>query len=180
MTVLPYQLIRSQRKSVSLQVTLQGQIIVRCPLKFPKKEIDRILESKRPWLEEKLALLPTAPEVLTPEALKGLAQAAKVDLSERAARFAPKAGVSYGRITIRAQRGRWGSCSSQGNLSLNCLLMLAPPEVRDYVIVHELCHRLHMDHSNAFWTEVERILPDYRERKQWLKENGTALLLRLP
>ncbi|HAN50208.1 MAG TPA: metal-dependent hydrolase, partial [Lachnospiraceae bacterium] len=85
-------------------------------------------------------------------------------------------GVDYGRITIRHQKTRWGSCSGKGNLNFNCLLMLTPPEVQEYVIVHELCHRKEMNHSYRFWAEVEDVLPDYRVQEQWLKTNGGALI----
>ncbi len=88
-------------------------------------------------------------------------------------------GVDYGRITIRAQRSRGGRCSGRGNLSFNCLLVLTPEKVRDYVVVHELCHRLEMNHSRAFWSQVERVMPDYRVQKAWLKEHGSALIRRL-
>ena len=101
---------------------------------------------------------------------------AKEDLTGRAAYFAPRIGVSYGRISIRHQKTKWGSCSSKGNLNFNCLLMLAPEEVRDYVVVHELCHRKQMNHSEAFWTEVERALPDYRDARKWLKTHGRELM----
>ena len=94
--------------------------------------------------------------------------------------YAPAVGVTYDRITIRSQRTRWGSCSSRGNLNFNCLLMLAPEKVVDYVVVHELCHRKEMNHSPRFWAEVERILPDYRQSKRWLKENGQSLMGQLP
>ena len=88
-------------------------------------------------------------------------------------------GVTYGRITIRSQHTLWGSCSSKGNLNFNCLLMLTPPEVLDYVVVHELCHRKEMNHSARFWAEVEHVLSDYEIRRKWLRENGTALISRL-
>jgi predicted metal-dependent hydrolase len=94
--------------------------------------------------------------------------------------YAPRIGVTYGGITIRNQRTRWGSCSGKGNLNFNCMLMLAPPRVIEYVIVHELCHRKHMDHSPAFWALVERHLPDWQERRGWLKQNGSALLAQMP
>ena len=89
-------------------------------------------------------------------------------------------GVRYGRITIRNQHTRWGSCSAQGNLNFNCLLMLCPEAVRDYVVIHELCHRLELNHSEKFWTEVERVMPDYKIHRKWLKDNGTSLIARLP
>jgi predicted metal-dependent hydrolase len=91
--------------------------------------------------------------------------------------FAPLVGVDYRRITIRSQKTRWGSCSSSGNLNFNCLLLLAPPEVLDYVVVHELCHRKEMNHAPRFWAEVGRVLPDYKKRNKWLKENGSRLML---
>jgi predicted metal-dependent hydrolase len=90
--------------------------------------------------------------------------------------YAEKLGVSYGKITLRQQKTRWGSCAANGNLNFNWLLILAPPEVLDYVVVHELCHRREMNHSQAFWKEVEKILPDYRERQKWLKDNGWRLM----
>ena len=83
------------------------------------------------------------------------------------------------RLTIGKQKTLWGSCTPDGNLSFNCLLMLAPEDVRDYVVVHELCHLKHLNHSHAFWNAVERALPDYRNQKKWLKENGHTLLARL-
>ena len=100
-------------------------------------------------------------------------------IPQRVAHYAAKLGVTYGRITIRNQKTRWGSCSSKGNLNFNCLLMLTPPEVIDYVIVHELCHRKEMNHSARFWTLVASILPDYTEQKRWLREHGGVIIGRL-
>ena len=85
-------------------------------------------------------------------------------------------GVDYGRITIRNQKTRWGSCSSKGNLNFNCLLMLTPPEVIDYVVVHELCHRKEMNHSKDFWREVEKVLPNYLDQVKWLKDEGSNVI----
>ena len=101
-------------------------------------------------------------------------------LPEKVQQFARQMGVTYGRITVRSQRTRWGSCSAKGNLSFNCLLMLCPEEVQDYVVIHELCHRKEMNHSAAFWTEVEKHCPNYRSHRKWLKDNGSALIGRLP
>ena len=88
-------------------------------------------------------------------------------------------GVNYGQVSIRKQKTRWGSCSREGNLSFNCLLMMAPPEVLDYVVVHELSHRLEMNHSSRFWTQVEQVIPDYSKPRKWLNEHGGRLMLRM-
>ncbi|MDE6567167.1 MAG: M48 family metallopeptidase, partial [Lachnospiraceae bacterium] len=93
--------------------------------------------------------------------------------------YARQIGVDYGRITIRNQKTRWGSCSGKGNLNFNCLLMLAPAEIQDYVVVHELCHRREMNHSPRFWAEVAKIMPDYQERRKWLKEHGQEIMRRM-
>ena len=114
--------------------------------------------------------------VLTEEELRELTKQAKRVIPARAAYYAPKVGVTYGRITIRRQRSRWGSCSSKCNLSFNCLLMLTPPEVIDCVVVHELCHRKEMNHSRRFYAEVLRVFPGYREADRWLRENGKLIL----
>ena len=105
-------------------------------------------------------------------------QALKV-IPERVKYYAEKVGVTYGRITIRNQRSRWGSCSSKGNLNFNCLLMLTPPEVIDSVVVHELCHRKELNHSDRFYAEVLRVFPDYWKWDKWLKDNGNMLMMRM-
>ena len=117
-------------------------------------------------------------EKLTEKDIRELADRALVYIPERVKYFAPQVGVSYGRITIRNQKTRWGSCSGKGNLNFNCLLMLTPPEVIDYVVVHELCHRKEMNHSKAFWDQVERILPDYKKSVAYLKKEGSAIMAR--
>lgn len=84
---------------------------------------------------------------------------------------------NYTSITIRDQKSRWGSCSSRGTLSFNYRLIFAPPKVLDYVVVHELCHLTHMNHSKDFWNMVEQIMPDYKIYKTWLREHGQELNL---
>ncbi len=177
---LTYKLIRSARKTISLRITPAGEIEVRCPTRMRRTEVDAFVRSKAAWIEANLAKLPPAEEKLTEEALEDLRRRAKETIPERTAYFAPLVGVSYGNITIRSQKTRWGSCSSKGNLNFNCLLMLTPPEVLDYVVVHELCHRRELNHSARFWAQVERTLPDYRIHRKWLKDNGNALIGRLP
>ncbi len=104
-------------------------------------------------------------------------QAAAEYIPQRVAYYHRFTGGTYQRITIRAQRTRWGSCSSRGTLSFNYRLMLAPPKILDYVVVHELCHLEHIDHSRAFWNAVEQVMPDYRECKKWLREHGSELFV---
>ena len=91
-------------------------------------------------------------------------------ITRRVEYFAPQVGVTYNRIFIKEQKTRWGSCSSLGNLNFNWKLILLDTELLDYVVVHELAHRKQMNHSAAFWSEVEKVLPDYRERRRRLRE----------
>lgn len=177
---MDYTLIRSRRKSLSIEITPCGEILVRAPSRMSRREIQHFVESRRDWIAAHLAKLEPAPEPLSTAELQLLAAGAKETIPPRAAAFAAQLGVSFGRITIRSQKTRWGSCSVQGNLNFNCLLMLAPEAVLDYVIVHELCHRKQMNHSSQFWAEVEQILPDYRDQRRWLKQQGANLLARLP
>lgn len=182
------QIIRSNRKTASIQVWQDQTVKVRVPRSMPEEEIQRIIKEKEPWIRTNLEKMKKRQEQLqeaerntvhlTGAELQTLADQAVKIIPERTAYYAPIVGVTYGRITIRCQKTRWGSCSAKGNLNFNCLLMLAPPEVLDYVVVHELCHRKEMNHSKAFWKEVEKVLPDYREAVQWLKENGGELMRR--
>lgn len=178
MAPISYKLIRSDRRSIGVQITAEG-VVVRAPRRMSDAEIDRFVQSKRDWVETHLAKVPTAQPKFSGEEIHRLADEALKRIPERVRHFAPLVGVSYGGITIRSQHTRWGSCSSKGNLNFNCLLMLTPDHVIDYVVVHELCHRLEMNHSARFWAQVERVLPNYRESLQWLKEHGQELIGRL-
>ena len=178
---MDYKIIRSRRRTLSLQVLPNGQVLVKAPLLLGKKQIDAFVERKTPWLEKQLHRLAER-ENLPPfsaEELAKLKRQAKAVIPERAAYFAQKMGVEFGRISIRSQRTRWGSCSGKRNLNFNCLLMLVPEDVQDYVIVHELCHLQEMNHSPRFWAAVEKVLPDYKIRRKWLKDHGTAIISRL-
>ena len=173
-----YRILRSRRKTVAIHVTASGEVEVRCPVGLPECEVRRFVESKAGWISKQLQK-PKLPQ-LSEEEHKALLRQAKVVLPQRAAHFAALLGVTYGRITIRSQVGRWGSCSGKGNLNFNCLLMLAPESVQDYVVVHELCHRKEMNHSPRFWAEVEKILPEYAACRKWLRDNGSGLIGALP
>lgn len=178
--------IKSNRKTVAIQVNTDLTVTVRAPRRATKKDIERILKEKEPWIRKHIEQMRVkkaqyeSVEVhyLTNEEMKELADKALRYIPERVAYFAQIVGVTYGRITIRNQKTRWGSCSSKGNLNFNCLLMLTPPEVIDYVVVHELCHRKEMNHSKAFWNEVEKVCPNYKESVRWLKESGSQVMQR--
>ena len=178
--------IRSRRRTLALQVKPDGTVEVRAPMLMPKTEIRRFVESHQAWIQKRLqqqAAIKARQDAVAPltePELKQLIKAAREDLTRRCEVWAPRIGVTYGRISIRHQRGRWGSCSAKGNLNFNCLLMLAPESVRDYVVVHELCHCRHLNHSPAFWQAVEQAYPHWKEAKAWLKQNGEALMLRNP
>ena len=176
----PYTICRSRRKTIAISITPEGLVQVRCPLNMKEGDIRRFLEAKTPWVQKHLSAIAARPPEpkLTAGEISTLAEQAKEALPPRVDFYARQLNVTYGRITIRCQRSRWGSCSAKGNLNFNCLLMLSPPQVLDYVIVHELCHRKHMNHSPAFWTEVESILPNYLQPKRWLKDHGPALIAR--
>ena len=178
--MIPYRMIRSDRKTVAIQITPAGEVLLRCPKRMTKREAEAFLESKRSWVEAHLKKCTPIRTALTAEEVKSLARQAAADIPQRVARFAAEMGVSCGRITIRSQRTRWGSCSAKGNLNFNCLLMLCPEEVRDYVVIHELCHRKELNHSPRFWAEVAKVCPDYVRHRNWLKENGGSLIGRLP
>lgn len=104
-------------------------------------------------------------------------KAARDTFEKRVAYFHEITGGNYTSVTIRDQKSRWGSCSSRGTLSFNYRLIFAPPRVLDYVVVHELCHLTHMNHSKDFWNMVATVMPDYKIYKNWLKEHGQELTL---
>ena len=110
------------------------------------------------------------------EALRrGFVDLALKTIPARLRYWAPRLGVSYGRVTLRDQETRWGSCSAKHNLNFNWRIILAPPEVLDYVVIHELCHLLEFNHSPRFWKLVESQMPDYSYWKNWLKQHADDL-----
>lgn len=118
-------------------------------------------------------VLPKAGSVFT----EWYREQARAVISERVKLYAARHGFKYRKIRVTSARTRWGSCSSMGNLNFTWRLVMAPPEVIDYVVVHELAHLRVNNHSKEFWKQVERIMPDYKQRLKWLKENGQKLTL---
>lgn len=173
-----YEIIKSNRRSISIQVKPDGRVIVRAPWFATNRQIDKFVNSKGEWVNKHLIKQrerSLAYKGVSDQELKKLYKKAKQVIPERVAYYAPLVGVDYGRITIRNQKTRWGSCSSKGNLNFNVRLMLTPIEVIDSVVVHELCHRIEMNHSERFYREVYRVYPDYDKWHRWLKKNGPTL-----
>ena len=171
---IEYHLIRSDRRSIGIEVDREGKVTVRTPYSCEKKRIDRFLLEKENWIRQKVKLqkenaMKRQEKREMPEAEKKYYRnLAREVLGARTGYYARKMGVTYGRISIREQKTRWGSCSSEGNLNFNCRLLFVPDRIVDYVVIHELAHRRFMNHSKAFWKEVEKYMPDYKEQKKLL------------
>ena len=183
MTTTPYELIRSRRKTISLEVR-DGRAIVRAPLRESKRRIDAFVSAHEEWLRDKLqksadaASLAESEGTLSEAEINALMDNALEYIPLRTKAIAEELGVTYGKITIGCYKTKWGSCSPNGNLSFNCLLMLTPLEVIDSIVVHELCHRKEMNHSKRFYDAVYAARPDYDRSHKWLRDNGDVLMRR--
>ena len=170
---IPYRVIRSSRRTISVQIAPSGEVLVRCPRRMSNADIRRFVESKSGWIEKHLEKQTAAQlPAFTAEQIQVLARQARQTIPERVAHFAPLVGVTYGRITIRSQHTLWGSCSSKGNLNFNYRLHYLPQELMDYVVVHELSHRIHMNHSRDFWALVGQYDKDYKQHQTELRNIG--------
>lgn len=177
-TIPAFRLVRSRRKSLSVEITREGNVVVRAPDSLSDQVILEFVAEKQAWIRRHQDRMmqrirdawKNPRQHPTPELLKQMTDEARVYIPGRVQYYARRIGVTVGRITIRHQKTRWGSCSSKGNLNFNVMLMAVPEELLDYVVVHELCHRKEMNHSPRFWAWVESVLPDYRDRRRRLKE----------
>ena len=178
-------IIRSNRKTFALQINPREGLIVRVPLRATQEQVEKFINDNKDWIEKHLKAMEerqketASIEKLSMDEIRALADEALKLIPERVKHYAPLLGVKYGRITIRNQRSRWGSCSGRKNLNFNCLLMLTPPEVIDSVVVHELAHLKEMNHSERFYAEVLRVFPDYWKWQDWLKEHGKDIMARM-
>lgn len=176
---------RSKRKSAAIKITADMQIVVFVPLYVSDNEIEKMVISKSKWIDEHMLKVQSTIdergklEKITFEQIKELANQAVEYIPKRVKYYAEKENFVYNKITIKNLVSRWGSCSTKGNLNFNCLLMLTPDYVIDYVVVHELSHLREMNHSEKFWAEVEKIMPDYQRAELWLKQNGGNLISRM-
>lgn len=147
------------------------------PQQTSRAEVERLLAEKRSWIEEqRRRQVPRLGLERLAVSESEARTAARELLSMLAEEEAERVGVAYQRIRIGGQRTLWGSCSARGTLSFNWRLVLAPPEVLDYVVVHELCHLRVPDHSTRFWALVARHRPHWRHQRDWLRRHGPELL----
>ncbi len=218
---MKYDLIRSKRKTIAVEITREGGILVRAPLRAARREVIAFVEEHRNWIERKLSQARVRKAQSAPrqfqegESFPFLGEQHRLryiaggeylrkengefllgsDLSSRAADlfrtwyrarareifedrvgyFALQMGLSCRSLLITDARERWGSCNVSGTLNFAWRLVMAPPPIIDYVIVHELAHLVEMNHSRRFWSRVGRILPDFSRRRKWLRENEHLL-----
>ena len=216
---LNYKLIRSARRSISLQITSEGELVVRAPHKAPEKYIRTLIDEKRNWIISKQKeILAKVVKVELNDGSKvlflGKEYPLKFDnlekfiikfkdncfyiaeeyakdikkylevwyrnnarklLTHRLNTLCQKHGFNVKNVKLSNASQRWGSCSSRGNINLNWRLILAPVEVIDYVIIHELAHTRELNHSDKFWKIVADIMPDYKKHRKWLKDNGNKI-----
>ena len=168
-----YRVIYSGRRSVALEITRDGEIIVRAPLPMPQSEIQQFVAAHDKWIDKHLALQQLrrqAHPVPDQEQVEALRRMAKALLPRKVEYYGKLMGVQPTAIHITAARTRFGSCSGKNSISFSLYLMQYPDEAIDYVVVHELAHIRHHNHSPAFYAEVAQILPDYQQRRQLLKE----------
>lgn len=179
-------LIRSARRTIAIQISPDGSVTVRAPRRCSRAVLDEFVAEKREWitrkqeeLRERAALRQEKEEEqprLSEAEYQRYRELAGRVIARRAEDYARQMQVTYKRITIRDQKTRWGSCSVKGNLNFNWRLILAPEEVLDYVVVHELAHLKEMNHSGRFWKQVETVMPDFAKHRLWLKQNGDMLM----
>lgn len=171
----PYELIRSRRKTLALEITREGRLLVRAPLRCAQERIDAFVTGHAAWVEthleaqrRKAALRPPPPTETEIEALK---QRARAELPGKVAYWSEKMGVSPTGLKVTTARRRYGSCSGKNSLCFSCFLMNCPEEAVELVVVHELCHIREKNHGPRFYALLERYLPDWRERKKRLFMN---------
>lgn len=170
------QVIRSARKTIGLEIRGEDEVWARIPSRLSDQELMKFIEKHKEWIMEKTALVKKRKdedsfagivpmEKLSEEELQNI----KEKIVSRVRHYCEVMGVTVGKITIRNQKTRWGSCSAKGNVNFNYRLCYLSEELLDYVVIHELAHRRYMDHSREFWAEVEKYCPDYKQRKKQLK-----------
>ena len=169
--------IRSARKTIGLQVKEDGEVLLRIPNRLSARALQDFLNREQSWIWQKAEQMQSRMKQREATGATSVGQLSREELEKikekigsRVRYYSKIMGVTVGRITIRNQKTRWGSCSSKGNLNFNYQLYYLPEELLDYVVIHELAHRRHMNHSADFWAEVEKYCPDYKIYRKQLNE----------
>ena len=168
-----YELIRSRRRTLALEITRDCRVLVRAPLRLSQAKIDAFVESHATWiqthLEQQRQRAASTPPPPTPEEIAALKARARAILPEKVAYWSAKMGVRPTGLKITTARKRYGSCSGKNSLCFSCFLMDCPEEAIDLVVVHELCHIKEKNHGPRFYALLGQYLPDYKERKKLLR-----------
>ncbi|MBQ9492897.1 MAG: M48 family metallopeptidase [Oscillibacter sp.] len=164
-----YELIRSRRKTLALEITRDGRVLVRAPMRAPRREIDAFVSAHGAWIAKHLAEQRWKPPEPSAEELRAMAERAKERILPKVDYWSRITGLVPAGITITAARTRYGSCSGKNRLSFSCFLANYPDAAIDLVVVHELCHIREKNHGPGFYALLSRYLPDHRERKRLLK-----------
>ena len=168
-----YELIRSRRRTLALEITRDCRVLVRAPLRLSQAKIDAFVESHATWiqthLEQQRQRMASAPSPPTPADILALKAKARAVLPEKVAYWSEKMGVRPTGLKITTARKRYGSCSGKNSLCFSCFLMDCPEEAIDLVVVHELCHIREKNHGPRFYALLGQYLPDYKERKKLLR-----------
>ncbi len=167
-----YNLVRSNRRTLSLSVSRQGDVTVRAPLDMPQNAIDAFVEKHAEWIDKNLERVNSSPKPpsLSKSEIEQLRVRAQAYMTERTLYFAGLMNVQPRDVKITLARARWGSCSSRNSICYSYKVMLLPPELIDYIIVHELAHILEKNHSKGFYAIIGDHIPDFRERERKIKE----------
>ena len=175
--VVEYTLKRNRRsKGVRLIIHRDGRLVATAPGRVSLRTIEDFFNHKSAWILEKLAIFSALPGGTTPENVRGeyreYKEQARALAHDRLRYFNAHYGFTYGRISVKAQKTLWGSCSRQGNLNFNYKIAIIPPALADYIVVHELCHLKELNHSPRFWSLVAETIPDYAVCRRELRKIG--------
>ncbi|MEA4894916.1 MAG: M48 family metallopeptidase [Oscillospiraceae bacterium] len=168
-----YEIIRSDRKTISLEITREAKLIIRAPRRCPVSYIQSFAESKSNWIDthmEKQRLRAESRVPLSEEAVAALTLKARMEIPPLVERYAALMGLKPAGVKITKAERRFGSCSAKNRLCFSFRLMGYPKEAVEYVVVHELAHIVHRNHGKEFYALIESVLPDYKERDRLLKK----------
>ena len=170
---MDYTVVRSCRRTMALEITRDARVLVRAPYRASDAAISRFVDAHQQWIVTHLARRQdylASHSAPTEEEIAALRRRAKAYLPGRVAFWSERMGVQPAAVKITSARTRFGSCSGKNSICFSLYLMQYPVEAIEYVVVHELAHIRHKDHSPAFYAEVSRYLPDYRQRQAMLKK----------